>query len=72
MDNNSCKNHKAIRGLVKAASYITGLDEILYGGLPEGQITLIEGGPGTGKSIVGLEFLYRGALAGEPGIFYHF
>lgn len=43
----------------------------LYGGLPAGRAALIEGGPGTGKSIMGLEFLYRGALAGEAGITEH-
>ncbi|MDA8126702.1 MAG: circadian clock protein KaiC [Deltaproteobacteria bacterium] len=58
--------------MAKAPSYISGFDEILYGGLPEGRTTLLEGGPGTGKSIVGLEFLYRAALAGEPGIFVAF
>ena len=72
MDNNSRRKHKAVRELAKAASYISGLDEILYGGLPEGRTTLLEGSPGTGKSIVGLEFLYRGALAGETGIFITF
>jgi circadian clock protein KaiC len=57
-----------IEELAKTASYISGLDEIMFGGLPEGRTTLLEGGPGTGKSMVALEFLYRGALAGEPGI----
>ena len=61
-----------IEELAKATSYISGFDEILYGGLPEGRTTLIEGGPGTGKSILGLEFLYRGALAGQSGIFVAF
>lgn len=66
------KNHKSIRELAKVASYIAGFDEILYGGLPEGRTTLIEGGPGSGKSVMGLEFLYRGALVGQPGIFVTF
>ncbi len=61
-----------IEELAKVASYISGFDEILYGGLPEGRTTLIEGGPGTGKSILGLEFLYRGALANQAGIFVAF
>jgi circadian clock protein KaiC len=61
-----------VQPLAKAASYISGFDEILGGGLPEGRTTLIEGGPGTGKSVFGLEFVYRGALAGEPGIFVAF
>ena len=57
-----------IEELPKAASHISGFDEVLFGGLPEGRTTLLEGGPGTGKSILGLEFLYRGALAGQAGI----
>jgi circadian clock protein KaiC len=61
-----------IQELEKAASHIAGFDEILFGGLPEGRTTLIEGGPGTGKSILGLEFLYRGALVGQAGIFVAF
>ena len=61
-----------IQELNKAASHISGFDEILYGGLPEGRTTLLEGSPGTGKSILGLEFLYRGALSGQAGIFVAF
>ena len=60
------------KGLRKATTRIAGLDEVLNGGLPAGQTTLISGGPGTGKSILGLEFLYHGAAAGEPGIFVTF
>jgi len=58
--------------LPKALTRIRGLDDILHGGLPEGRITLIGGGPGTGKTLSGLEFLYRGALCDEPGIFVSF
>jgi len=47
---------------------IAGLDETLEGGLPRGGTTVVNGGPGSGKTVMGLEFLYRGALAGEPGI----
>ncbi len=55
--------------LEKAPTYITGLDEILEGGLPRGRTTVMIGAPGSGKTVLGLEFLYRGALAGEPGIY---
>jgi circadian clock protein KaiC len=54
--------------LPKVATQIEGLDEILNGGIPAGGTTLVWGGAGCGKSILGLEFLYRGALAGDPGI----
>lgn len=59
---------ETVRELAKSASHISGFDEILLGGLPQGRTTLIQGSPGTGKSIIGLEFLYRGALAGEHGV----
>ncbi|ARN55893.1 circadian clock protein KaiC [Sedimentisphaera salicampi] len=59
-------------GIAKAATGINGLDEILMGGLPSGSLTLINGGPGTGKTILGSEFIYRGAINGEPGIILSF
>lgn len=62
----------ASRQIRKIASGIVGLDDVLNGGLPEGRTTLVGGGPGTGKSILALEFLYRGAAAGEPGIYITF
>ncbi len=58
--------------LSKCPTQIEGLDMILKGGLPAGRTTLIIGGPGSGKSLFGLEFLYRAALDGEPGIFISF
>ena len=58
--------------LPKVATSIAGLDEVLEGGLPKGRTTLVSGGPGTGKTVLGLEFLYRGAVDGEPGIFVAF
>jgi len=41
------------------------LDEALQGGLPLGSMTLIAGKPGTGKTLLSGEFLYRGASQGE-------
>lgn len=58
--------------LPKCPTQIEGLDVILKGGLPAGRSSLIIGGPGSGKSLFGLEFLYRAALDGEPGIFISF
>jgi circadian clock protein KaiC len=60
------------RTLSKAPSGMSGLDDILEGGFPAGRTTLISGGPGTGKTMLGLEFLYRSALAGQPGILVSF
>jgi circadian clock protein KaiC len=41
-------------------SGIRGLDRVLHGGFARGDAILVEGAPGTGKSTLGLEFLYRG------------
>jgi circadian clock protein KaiC len=48
---------------------ISGLDAILSSGIPRGNVVLLEGGIGTGKTTMGVEFVYRGAsMFGEPGI----
>jgi circadian clock protein KaiC len=39
---------------------IIGLDKMLNGGLVKGTVTLIAGSPGTGKTTVGLQFIYNG------------
>jgi circadian clock protein KaiC len=45
------------------------LDEMLAGGALLGSTTLIFGAPGTGKTLLGLQFLAAGAAVGEPGVF---
>lgn len=52
----------------KVQTGIAGLDEVLRGGLPAGRMTLLSGGAGSGKSLMGLQCLLHGASAGEPGI----
>lgn len=47
---------------------IPGMDEILRGGIPERNVVLLSGGPGTGKTIFGEQFLYYGLTQGEPGV----
>lgn len=59
--------------LAKSPTGIVGLDRITAGGLPRGRSTLICGGPGSGKTLFGIEFLARGALQfGEPGVLVSF
>lgn len=59
--------------LRKTPTGIGGFDEITGGGLPRGRPTLICGGPGSGKTLFGMEFLVRGARDfSEPGIFMSF
>lgn len=51
---------------------ITGLDELLGDGIPRGSSVLVSGVAGTGKTLLSMEFVYRGALAGERGIIFSF
>lgn len=48
---------------------ISGLDEILQGGLLAQRAYLVRGGPGAGKTTLGLHFLTAGAAAGEKTLF---
>src|SRR5207245_1918109 len=48
------------------------LDDLLGEGIPLGSTLLIAGVAGTGKTVLGLEFLYRRAQAGEKGIVFSF
>jgi circadian clock protein KaiC len=48
---------------------VSGLDDILHGGLIRKQAYLVRGAPGTGKSTLGLHFLSAGSSIGEPGMF---
>ena len=55
--------------LRKAPTGIEGLDQITYGGFPRGRSTLIAGGPGSGKTLLAMEFVLRGILDyNEPGV----
>lgn len=59
--------------IVKSPTGIPGFDEITRGGLPHGRVTLVLGGPGTGKTVFALEALVNGARERqEPGIFVAF
>jgi len=52
----------------RVKSGIPGLDEILHGGIPRRNVVLLSGGPGTGKSIFGQQFLYYGLVNNESGV----
>jgi len=59
--------------LPKVPTGIAGLDDITGGGFPRGRPRLICGGAGCGKTLLGLEFLVRGAVMHrEPGVFVSF
>lgn len=57
----------------KCPTGITGFDQITEGGLPRNRTTLVCGGAGSGKTLMGIDFLVRGATEhAEPGIFVNF
>src|SRR5512140_955951 len=69
------RQHSAIppKGIAKSPTGIPGLDEITFGGFPTGRPTLVCGAAGCGKTLLGLEFLVRGATQfDEPGVFMSF
>ena len=48
---------------------IAGLDALLLGGIPRTNVILVQGGLGSGKTLLGVEFIYRGITQfNEPGI----
>ncbi len=59
--------------LEKVPTGIAGLDDITFGGLPKGRPTLVVGNAGSGKTMMAMEFIVRGATQyDEPGVFVAF
>ena len=53
----------------RSGTGISGLDDILGGGLPANRLYLLEGKPGTGKTTLALQYLLDGAQAGEKVLY---
>ena len=53
----------------KASIGVSGLDDILAGGLRSQRVYLLEGSPGTGKTTIATQFLMEGARQGERGLY---
>jgi circadian clock protein KaiC len=52
---------------------VQGLDELIGGGIPQNRTVLVVGGPGTGKTILAAQFLYKGIHEhNENGVFVSF
>jgi len=51
---------------------ISGVDELIQGGINPGQVILLTGTTGTGKTIFSLQYLYNGARKGEPAVYVSF
>jgi KaiC/GvpD/RAD55 family RecA-like ATPase len=50
-----------LSAIARTLTGIPGLDEILGGGIPQGRVVLLVGGPGAGKTILATQFLVNGA-----------
>ncbi len=48
---------------------ITGMDEVLNGGIPIHRHIAVNGGPGACKTSFSFEYIYRGAQMGENGVY---
>lgn len=49
---------------------IPGFDELIQGGIPEGASVLVGGGPGAGKTIFAMQYIYEGARSyNDPGLY---
>ena len=56
-------------GVARVKIGISGFDELVEGGVPEGANVLLTGTPGTAKTIFGIQYLCNGAAMGEPGVY---
>jgi KaiC/GvpD/RAD55 family RecA-like ATPase len=57
-------------GIERTVTGVKGLDDLIRGGFPKGASILVSGGPGTGKTILSLQFLVNGALNyNEKGLY---
>jgi len=57
---------------IRVPTGIPGLDEMIEGGFKRGSTILVVGGCGSGKSTFSMQYLYNGALAGDPGVYVSF
>jgi circadian clock protein KaiC len=55
--------------MTRLSTGVGGLDEILHGGLLPGQVYLIKGRPGAGKTTLALQFLLEAVRRGEPALY---
>jgi circadian clock protein KaiC len=60
--------HRKIPAQKRLSIGVPELDEMLGGGIPEGDSLLIAGSSGTGKSLLATQFIAAGLRQGEPGI----
>ena len=63
--------NRAESGREPISTGISGLDEVLGGGLTADRLYLVEGTPGTGKTTLSLQFLMEGGPQGRTNTLRH-
>src|SRR5256712_954170 len=61
--------HRGGRKMKRVSTHIEGLDEVLGGGIPEGNVVLVSGAPGTMKTSLTYHILHSSALNGSRGLY---
>src|SRR5437870_3592982 len=61
--------HRGGRKMKRVSTHIEGLDEVLGGGIPEGNVVLVSGAPGTMKTSLTYHILHSSALTGFRGLY---
>ncbi|MEQ1727714.1 MAG: ATPase domain-containing protein [Vicinamibacterales bacterium] len=61
-------NEEGMRSRSRLSVGVTGLDEMMGGGVPSGYSVLVAGPSGSGKSVLATEFIREGIRRGEPGV----
>ena len=56
----------------RVSTGVDGLDAMFGGGIPEGNVIAILGGFGSGKTMLGMQYIHAGLEIGEKGIFISF
>ena len=54
---------------MRVSSGVSGLDELVGGGLPASRLYVLSGPPGSGKTTLSTQFLVEGVKRGESGLF---
>ena len=56
--------------MTKIKTHIPGFDELIGGGFPQNATILLNGGPGTGKTIFSLQYLYNSVNKDKRNVIY--
>jgi len=58
-----------VEKIERVSTGIPGLDKLIEGGIPKGSAVLVSGGPGTGKTTIGMQFMDVGLKKNEKCVY---